>query len=195
FYSLCLIKSRIPTEIDKLMALISMSFKKIYKPTNNNLKTLSNTRNLNFDNTPRSSRGTGTQVVQQTRIQCYSYKEFRHVARECQNLKRARDSAYRQEKMLLCKQEGVGIQILEVTPDAADNSEPIFDDEPLQKVHNNDDEYNVFANKKQHPEQPESVNETYLMEQDDTYITHDSSDTSNKGDEANQDDQMMQKEH
>nr|GFD35743.1 hypothetical protein [Tanacetum cinerariifolium] len=26
-------------EIDKLMALISLSFKKIYKPTNNNLRT------------------------------------------------------------------------------------------------------------------------------------------------------------
>nr|GEX70517.1 hypothetical protein [Tanacetum cinerariifolium] len=31
-------------EIDKLMALISLSFKKIYKPTNNNLRTSSNTR-------------------------------------------------------------------------------------------------------------------------------------------------------
>nr|GEW98984.1 hypothetical protein [Tanacetum cinerariifolium] len=31
-------------DIDKLMALISLSFKKIYKPTNNNLKTSSNTK-------------------------------------------------------------------------------------------------------------------------------------------------------
>nr|GEV15849.1 hypothetical protein [Tanacetum cinerariifolium] len=31
-------------EIDKLMALISLSFKKIYKPTNNNLRTSSNTK-------------------------------------------------------------------------------------------------------------------------------------------------------
>ncbi|GKD72498.1 hypothetical protein Tco_1330780 [Tanacetum coccineum] len=46
-------------EIDKLMALISMYFKKIYKPTNNNLRILSNTRNLNVDNTLKSSRGTG----------------------------------------------------------------------------------------------------------------------------------------
>ncbi|GJX57316.1 hypothetical protein Tco_0287213 [Tanacetum coccineum] len=34
-------------EIDKLMALISLSFKKIYKPTNNNLRTLSNTSRAN----------------------------------------------------------------------------------------------------------------------------------------------------
>ncbi|GJS70554.1 hypothetical protein Tco_0703395 [Tanacetum coccineum] len=46
-------------EIDKLMALISMSFKKIYKPTNNILITSSNTRNMNVDNTPRTKKGTG----------------------------------------------------------------------------------------------------------------------------------------
>ncbi|GJY31729.1 hypothetical protein Tco_0415224 [Tanacetum coccineum] len=44
-------------EIDKLMALISISFNKIYKPTNNNLKTSSNTRKLH-DKTPRSNKGT-----------------------------------------------------------------------------------------------------------------------------------------
>nr|GEY27714.1 hypothetical protein [Tanacetum cinerariifolium] len=33
-------------EIDKLMALISLSFNKIYKPTNNNLRTSSNTSNV-----------------------------------------------------------------------------------------------------------------------------------------------------
>ncbi|GJS65779.1 DEAD-box ATP-dependent RNA helicase 42 [Tanacetum coccineum] len=45
-------------EIDKLMALISLSFKKIYKPTNNNLRTSSNTSRENQDNTPRINRGT-----------------------------------------------------------------------------------------------------------------------------------------
>ncbi|GKB94491.1 hypothetical protein Tco_0980628 [Tanacetum coccineum] len=46
-------------EIDKLMALISISFKKIYKPTNNNLRTSSNTSRANQDNTPRINIGTG----------------------------------------------------------------------------------------------------------------------------------------
>ncbi|GJZ76862.1 hypothetical protein Tco_0641534 [Tanacetum coccineum] len=45
-------------EIDKLMALISLSFKKIYKPTNNNLRTSSNTSIANQDNTSRTNRGT-----------------------------------------------------------------------------------------------------------------------------------------
>ncbi|GKE44376.1 hypothetical protein Tco_1471660, partial [Tanacetum coccineum] len=44
-------------EIDKLMALISLSFKKIYKPTNNNLRTSSNIGRTNQDNYPRINRG------------------------------------------------------------------------------------------------------------------------------------------
>ncbi|GJX04476.1 hypothetical protein Tco_0190392 [Tanacetum coccineum] len=128
-------------EIDKVMALTLIYFKKIYKPTNNNLKTLSNTRNTNVDNTPRTNRGTG----------------------ECQKPKQARDLTYYQENMLLCKQEEAGIQlsaeqvdrrndtddepedqelevhymymakIQEVTPDSANNSRPIFDVEALKK--------------------------------------------------------------
>nr|GEY84244.1 hypothetical protein [Tanacetum cinerariifolium] len=46
-------------EIDRLMALISLSFKKIYKPTNNNLQTSSNTSRANQDNSPRINRSTG----------------------------------------------------------------------------------------------------------------------------------------
>nr|GFA89435.1 hypothetical protein [Tanacetum cinerariifolium] len=42
-------------EIDKIMDLISLSFKKIYKPTNNNLRTSSNTSISHQDNTPRIS--------------------------------------------------------------------------------------------------------------------------------------------
>ncbi|GKB19521.1 retrovirus-related pol polyprotein from transposon TNT 1-94, partial [Tanacetum coccineum] len=210
-------------EIDKLMALISLSFKKIYKPTNNNLRTSSNTSRANQDNSPRINRGTGydnqravnvagarenvgTPVVQKSGIQCYNCKEYGHVSRECQKPKRVKDAAYHKEKMLLCKQEEAGVQLnaeqadwkddtddeseeqeleahymymaqlQEVTPDQVDNSGPIFDDEPMHKVQNNNDNYNVFAIENEHPEQPESSNDIYLMEQGDTNITIDSSD-------------------
>nr|GEV44186.1 hypothetical protein [Tanacetum cinerariifolium] len=46
-------------EIDKLVALISLSFKKIYKPTNNKLRTSSNTNRANQVNSPRINRSAG----------------------------------------------------------------------------------------------------------------------------------------
>nr|GEW66331.1 hypothetical protein [Tanacetum cinerariifolium] len=111
------------------------------------------------------------------------------------------------EKMLLCKQEEARIQLnakqidwrddtdddeledqeleahymymaqlQEVSPDVVD-SEPIFDAEPLQKV-SNDDHYNVFAIESAHPEQSESVLNTYPIEQDAHNVIIDSLDMS-----------------
>ncbi|GKD29794.1 hypothetical protein Tco_1240572 [Tanacetum coccineum] len=80
------------------------------------------------------------------------------------------------------------------TPSIADNSGPIFDAELLQKVQNDNDNYNVFANDKEHLEQPESVNDTYLEEQGDTNITIDSLDMSTNGETIDQDDDDLAKE-
>nr|GFA84191.1 hypothetical protein [Tanacetum cinerariifolium] len=101
-------------------------------------------------------------------IQCYNCKEFGHVARECQKLKRAKDAAYHREKMLLYQELEAHYmymaQLQEVSLNAADSG-PIFDDEPLQKV-SNDDHYNVFMIESAYPEQSESVHDTYPIEQD-----------------------------
>nr|GFC56585.1 Gag-Pol polyprotein [Tanacetum cinerariifolium] len=97
----------------------------------------------------------------QSGIQCFNCKEFRHVAKECQKPKQAKDAAYHREKMLLCKQEEAGIQLnakqvdwrddtdddeledqeleahymymeqLQEVSPDAADSGPIFDDEPL----------------------------------------------------------------
>ncbi|GJZ52092.1 integrase, catalytic region, zinc finger, CCHC-type containing protein [Tanacetum coccineum] len=139
-------------EIDKLMALISLSFKKIYKPTNNNLRTSSNTSRLNPDNSLRINRG--TEISKPTRHKVTTTGPQHHST----------DAGYHKEKMLLCKQEEAVVQlnaeqadwkddnddesddqeleahymyiaqIQEVTPDIADISGPIFDVEPLQKL-------------------------------------------------------------
>ncbi|GJT98543.1 hypothetical protein Tco_1094061 [Tanacetum coccineum] len=101
-------------EIDELMALISMSFKKIYKPINNNLKTSSNTRNVNTDNTLRSERRTG-----------YDRQIGQYDNQRAVNVVGARENVV--HYMYMAK-------IQEVTPDDTDNFGPIFDIEPLQKV-------------------------------------------------------------
>nr|GEW81391.1 hypothetical protein [Tanacetum cinerariifolium] len=101
-------------EIDKVVALISLSFKKIYKPTNNNLRTSSNTNRANQDNSPRISKGA------------------RHDARKCQKPKRAKDAAYHREKMLLCKQEEAGIQLNAEQADWRDDTDDESKDQELE---------------------------------------------------------------
>nr|GEW78042.1 hypothetical protein [Tanacetum cinerariifolium] len=195
-------------EIDKLMALISLSFKKIYKPTNKNLRTSSNTSRANHDNSLRINRGNG-----------YDNQRLGNVvgAREI--------IAYHREKKLLCKQEEAGIQlnaeqgdwrddtndeskeheleahymymaqIQEVSPDAADSG-LIFDSEPLQEVLN-DDHYNVFAIKSEHLKQSKSVHDTYSIEQDEHNVIIDSLDMSYDKEqiEQNDDDYDLANEH
>nr|GFC00781.1 hypothetical protein [Tanacetum cinerariifolium] len=136
-------------EIDKLMALISLSFKKIYKPTNNNFRASSNTSCANQDNSLRIHKNAGYEsqksgnvagaretvgltVVQKSRIQCYNCKEYGHVARECQKLKRAKDAAYHREKMLLCKQEEAGIHLNAEQADWKDDTNDESDDQELE---------------------------------------------------------------
>ncbi|GJV92075.1 hypothetical protein Tco_1539888 [Tanacetum coccineum] len=162
-----------------LLALVAQQ-QLIYKPTNNILRTSSNTSRVNHDNSPRIDRGTGydnqravnvarakanvgTQVVYQSGIQSYNYKEYGHVARECQKPKRRDDTDDEQEDQELEAHYMYMAQIQEVSPNAAENSRTVFD-EPFQKVQYDDDNYNVFANDREHPEQPESINDTYSMD-------------------------------
>ncbi|GJR24847.1 hypothetical protein Tco_0973374 [Tanacetum coccineum] len=60
-------------------------------------------------------------------------------------------------------------------------------DTPLEQVQNHDAS-NVFANERRHSEQPESINDTYVLEKDDSNVTPDSSNICNND---NQVDQML----
>nr|GEU76759.1 ribonuclease H-like domain-containing protein [Tanacetum cinerariifolium] len=71
-------------------------------------------------------------------------------------------------------------KIQEVLP--ADSGSDV---EPLQKVQYNA-KYNVFANERKHSEQPESINDTYVVEKDDNNIITDSSDMCNNNNQAEQ---------
>nr|GEU37565.1 ribonuclease H-like domain-containing protein [Tanacetum cinerariifolium] len=118
-------------DMQKNLAFIAKYFKKIYKPTNNNLKTSSKSKNKNVDMTPRyknddhsgqfgtqrmvnvvaARENVGSKVVQQSGIECFNCKEYGHFAKECKKLKRVKDSTYHKEKMMLCKQAEQGVPL------------------------------------------------------------------------------------
>nr|GEU65459.1 hypothetical protein [Tanacetum cinerariifolium] len=101
-------------DMQKNLALIAKYFKKIYKPTNNNLKTSSNSRNKNADAASR---------------------EFGHFAKECRKPKRVKDSAYHKEKMLLCKQAEQGVLLQVEQYDWLEDTDEEVDEQELE-AHN-----------------------------------------------------------
>nr|GEY61381.1 hypothetical protein [Tanacetum cinerariifolium] len=117
-------------EIDKLMTLISLSFKKIYKPTNNNLKTSSYTSRAHQDNTPRINRGTGYDN-QRTMLLCKQEEAEFQLNAEQANWRDDTDDEPNDREIEAHYMYMAQIQ--EVTPDVADNSGPIFDTKPFQK--------------------------------------------------------------
>ncbi|GJR64237.1 retrovirus-related pol polyprotein from transposon TNT 1-94, partial [Tanacetum coccineum] len=122
-------------KIDKLMALISLSFKKIYKPTNNNLRTSANTSRAHQDNTLRINRETG--YDNQRAVNVVGARENVEEAGVQLNANQANwkdDTDDEPDDQELEAHYIYMAHIQEVTPDAADNSGPIFDTEPLQKL-------------------------------------------------------------
>nr|GEV04074.1 retrovirus-related Pol polyprotein from transposon TNT 1-94 [Tanacetum cinerariifolium] len=179
-------------DMQKNLALIAKYFKNIYKQQPHNFFKLqkqeygyySKFGNKRIVNVVGARETVGSQVVQQTRIQCFNYKKFGHFAKECRKPKRVKNSTYHKKKMLLCKQAEKGIQLQAEQSDwLADIDEEIdeqeleahynymakiqevptadsgTDYEPLEHVQY-DDGYNVFANKRQHSKQPESISNT-----------------------------------
>ncbi|GKE23957.1 retrovirus-related pol polyprotein from transposon TNT 1-94 [Tanacetum coccineum] len=138
--------------MQKILVLIAKYFKKIYKPTNNNLRTSSYFRNKNVDTTPRckndnqtgqfgnqrtrtvaGARETvGGQVVQQSGIQCFNCKEFGHFAKEYSKPKRVKDSTYHKEKMLLCKQAEKGVPLQVEQSDWLTDTDEEIDEQELE---------------------------------------------------------------
>nr|GFC77918.1 hypothetical protein [Tanacetum cinerariifolium] len=167
-----------------------LSFKKIYKPTNNNLRTSSNTSHANQDNSPRIHRNTGYEgqrsgtVAEEAGIQLNAEQaDWRDDTDD-----ESDDQELEAHYMYMAK-------LQQVSPDAVDYG-PIFNKEPEQKVQN-DDHYDVFAIDCQRSEQSESVHNTYLIEQDAQTVNIESEDMNYDSEQIEQNDENIDlaKEH
>nr|GFB38861.1 hypothetical protein [Tanacetum cinerariifolium] len=151
------------------LALIAKYFKKIYKPTNNNLRTSSNSKNKNVDITPRKPK----------RVKDSTYHKEKMLL--CKQAEQGVPLQAEQYDWLANTDEEVDEQELEAHYSymAKIQEVPIADSgtdsEPVKQVQNNAG-YNVFANHLQHSEQFESISNTCLVETDDSNVTPDSPD-------------------
>nr|GFA41034.1 hypothetical protein [Tanacetum cinerariifolium] len=152
-------------DMQKNLALIAEYFKKFYKPTNNNLRTSSNSRNKNVDTTPRykndnqsgqfgnqrtvnvvgAKENVGCPVVQQSGIQCFNCKEFGHFAKECRKPKKLADTDEEIDEHELEAHYSYMAKIQEVpTADSGTDSEPVEQND--QNDVESDDERVALAN-------------------------------------------------
>nr|GEW57267.1 hypothetical protein [Tanacetum cinerariifolium] len=130
-------------------------------------------RNQRTVNVAGAREKVGSLVVQQSRIQCFNYKEIGHFAKECRKPKRLADTDEEVDEQELEAHYNYMAKIQEVPA-----AETGTDSEPVEQVQN-DAGYNVFANDLQHSEQSESVSNTCLVETDDSNVIPDSPDTCN----------------
>nr|GEZ34216.1 hypothetical protein [Tanacetum cinerariifolium] len=159
--------------MQKNLALIAKYFKRIYKPTNNNLRTSLNFKNKNVDTSLRynndnqtgqfgnqrtatvvgARKTVGSHVVQQTGIQCFNCKKFGHFAKECKKPKRVKDYSHHKKKMLLCKQAKKGVSLQAKQANWLEDTDEEIDEqeleahygymEKIQEVHTTDSETNT----------------------------------------------------
>nr|GEV20243.1 hypothetical protein [Tanacetum cinerariifolium] len=119
-----------------------------------------------------------------------STRGFGHLAKECKKPKRAKDYAYYKEKMLLCKQEEKGVPLSADQGDWLNDTDEEPDDQEL-KVHY----MYIEIFRRQHSEQPESVNDTYVAKMVDSNVIPDSSDICDNEGKADQNAKEYEDEH
>ncbi|GKC00117.1 retrovirus-related pol polyprotein from transposon TNT 1-94 [Tanacetum coccineum] len=119
-----------------------------------------------------------SQVVQQTRIQCFNCKEYGHFAKECRKPKRTH-----KEKMLLYKQAEKGVPLQAEQADW------------LKDTYEEVDEQELEAHYIQHSEQPVSVNNTCVVEKVDSNDIPNSSDMCDNDNQADQNAEECDDEH
>ncbi|GJW76028.1 retrovirus-related pol polyprotein from transposon TNT 1-94 [Tanacetum coccineum] len=164
----------------KNLASLPKYYKKLYKPTTNTFTTSLNSMNKTEDTTPRKP-------------------------------KRVKDYSYHKEKMMMCKQAEQGVQLQAEQADWLEDTDEEIDEQELEAHYSfmakiqevfltmmksvllsaleqvqNNDENNVFANERRHSEQPESINDTYVLEKDDSNVTPDSSNICNNDNQVDQ---------
>ncbi|GJW17821.1 retrovirus-related pol polyprotein from transposon TNT 1-94 [Tanacetum coccineum] len=136
-------------DMQKNLALLAKYFKRLYKPTNNNLRTYSNSRNNTEDTKPRyNNNNQSGQFGNQRTITVAETREIpeQGVPLQAEQADWLADTDEEIDEQELEAHYSFMAKIQEVLPEESSSTK-----QPLEQVQNND-ENNVFANERQHSE-------------------------------------------
>ncbi|GKB54158.1 hypothetical protein Tco_0904911, partial [Tanacetum coccineum] len=115
-------------DMQKNLALLAKYFKRLYKPTNNNLRTSSNSRNKTEDTTPRYNNDNQSgQFGNQRTMTVAGARET-----ECRKPKHVKDYSYHKEKMMMCKQAEQGVPLQAEQADWLADTDEEIDEQELE---------------------------------------------------------------
>ncbi|GJS52601.1 hypothetical protein Tco_0625963 [Tanacetum coccineum] len=160
-------------DMQKNLALIAKYFKKLYKPTNNNLRTfpLKQHQNKECDtNTSKKPKWVKDSTNQQGKDGCWCKQAEKGVQLQAEQSDWLADTDEEIDEQELEAHYSYMAKIQEVP-----NADSGTDAEPLEQVQYDTDD-NVFANDIQHFDQSESISNTCAVETDDSNVTPDSPD-------------------
>ncbi|GKC51873.1 hypothetical protein Tco_1074618 [Tanacetum coccineum] len=113
-------------QMQKSLALLATHFKNIYRPTNNNLKTSSNTRNKNVDTSLRTGKG----MIDRLAV----WESEDSIPLSVEHDKWLQDTNEEPDEQELKAHYMYMAKIQEVLHAVDDNSRPTYDVEPLKKI-------------------------------------------------------------
>ncbi|GKB04351.1 hypothetical protein Tco_0832494 [Tanacetum coccineum] len=119
-------------DMQKNLALLAKYFKKLYKPTNNNLRTSSNSRNKTKDTTPRYNNDNQSRQFGNQRTMTVAGARETVGSQECRKPKRVKDYAYHKEKMMMCKQAEQGVPLQAEQADWLEDTDEEIDEQELE---------------------------------------------------------------
>ncbi|GJT25608.1 hypothetical protein Tco_0895545 [Tanacetum coccineum] len=152
-------QARRDKDMKKNLALLAKYFKKLYKPTNNNLRTSSNSRNKTEDTTPRKPKRVKDYAYHKEKMMMCKQAE-QGVPLQAEQADWLEDTDEEIDEQELEAHYSYMAKIQEVSPEESSSTS-----QPLEQVQNHD-ENDVFANDGRHSEQPNPLTTHIFLEKD-----------------------------
>ncbi|GJR45544.1 hypothetical protein Tco_1313647 [Tanacetum coccineum] len=161
-------QARRDKDMQKNLALLAKYFKKLYKPTNNNLRTSSNSRNKTEDTTPRYNNDNQSGQFGNQRTMTVAGARETGMQEAISGKLIGEKTVKRLMKHIKNKQEleAITAYMAKIQEIESHPEDPVLLCQPLETGTNLDENDDVCRCETTFLSQPESINDTYVLEKD-----------------------------